>query len=278
MFGRAAKSPRVGAAARRLLFGTCLSLAGLLPAAADDYVVISAAAIPQYDRNAVKPAATQQETYVFSPGRHFTAAISDRTDEKATFDLIARNLAPALAEQRYVPSRDPHDADLLIIVHWGTTWAPEPAFSDQILGRLNSGQDLSELMLQIEADAQILSRSIALNADILGYRRSLRGKQHRLFPSEEERTMVRELAEERYFVVLMAYDYKIFKTEKRRHLVWTTHMNVRSAGNNFIAAIPQMAKVASRYFGKDETELVHVFTPLRTPRIEIGETKLVPTS
>lgn len=258
-------------------------------ARADDYVVVSAAAVPQYNRADDGKKAPRRETYVFSPGRHFTTPTGDKSSDKVSFEELVKTLAPALKEQNYFPAPDPTNADLLIIVHWGTTRTYEDpnrelnleARNSALAEMRNSGDEdpdegaLNEILRNDDSAANLQQQYMSEAAEILGYKRSIREKQKRLFPSEHERTMVAELAEERYFVVLMAYDYTTFKTKKERKLVWATHMNVRSAGNNFVAAVPQMAKIGGKFFGRDEADVRHIQTRLRDPDIQIGDMRVV---
>jgi hypothetical protein len=84
-----------------------------------------------------------------------------------------------------------------------------------------------------------------------------------------------ELNEERYFVVLMAYDYQAMKKDKRSKLLWTTRLSVRTAGNNFTEALPVLAQAGSHVFGKQVEGLVHAKANLREGRVTFGEMKIL---
>ena len=58
------------------------------------------------------------------------------------------------------------------------------------------------------------------------------------------------LQEERYFVILMAYDYPSVKRGKPE-LVWSTRYSIRAYGQNFEDAIKGMNVVAGDFFGKN---------------------------
>jgi len=84
-------------------------------------VRITASASPDYTRQKFTGDGVRRETYVFMPGKYFDGVTVDRSIEGMPFRRIAGYLAPELARQAYVPSATLASADLLIVVHWGTT-------------------------------------------------------------------------------------------------------------------------------------------------------------
>jgi hypothetical protein len=114
------------------------------------------------------------------------------------------------------------------------------------------------------------------NARLLGYVRELqRFGAENGYQSDREKLLSAELSEERYFVVLMAYDYQAMKKEKRSKLLWTTRLSVRTAGNNFTEALPVLAQAGSHVFGKEVDGLVHAKANLREGRVTFGEMKIL---
>ncbi|HZZ20666.1 MAG TPA: hypothetical protein VFE25_14925 [Opitutaceae bacterium] len=51
----------------------------------------------------------------------------DPSIDKMDFMAIARTIAVPLADRMYVPTADPQSTKLLLVVYWGTTYAPENA-------------------------------------------------------------------------------------------------------------------------------------------------------
>ena len=261
-----------------------------LRAAGGEWVVVSATAAPEY-RRTKGPDGVLPESYVFSPGIHFGGATRDATQEKMPFLSIAKTLAAGLARQRYLPAIEAEKANLVIVVHWGTTETYEDPNRQTNLESLNkeladyiaaiqangmaSPGALNALLSNQETDATRQQQFLNANAELLGYKRSLLKEGERLFSSEEEITMRSELAEERYFVVLMAYDYQLLKKEKKPRLLWVTRMSVRSPGNNFAEAVPGMTRVAADFFGQQHEDLTRVQTKLPEGKVEIGEVKVV---
>jgi hypothetical protein len=273
----------------RLAFAI-LGVAWAPHAVGGEFVVVSATAAPGYKRTK-GPDGIMGESYVFTPGIHFGGALRNTTLEKLPFLTVAQMLAPSLARQKYFPAKDPALANLAIVVHWGATQVydnPNPqadieavnaelsAYRSAIQesGAASSGALNGAIANQETAGSQ-QQRYLNANAELLGYKRTLEKEGKRMWSSEDEITMRSELVEERYFVVLMAYDYQLMKKEKTPRLLWVTRMSIRSPGNNFAESVPGMARVAAEFFGQQRDEITRVETKLREGKVDIGELKIV---
>ena len=95
-------------------------------------------------------------------------------------------------------------------------------------------------------------------AQMLGYGSSLRRHGDDLFTSLTEETLRRTLEEERYFVIVTAYDLKTWKKEVPNKSVWTIRLNISSLGNNFETAMNRMSKAGVDYFGRATGEVCTV--------------------
>jgi hypothetical protein len=82
---------------------------------------------------------------------------------------------------------------------------------------------------------------------------------------------VAEIEENRYFVVLMAYDFQLLWKQKKHKLLWETRFSIREVNHQFDRDLPSMAHYASQYFGQDTRGLVRKEVPLG--HVEIGEMK-----
>lgn len=259
--------------------------------AADELMVVSATAAPDYMRTAPGQSQPRAETYVFTPGRHFSGAARDASEEKSTFEALTLILARGLVAQRYFPVKDPAQADLVIVVHWGTTLTYEDPIAQETLANMSSALAayqasiaetgmadsgaLNEALSNQEHAAAQRDVFVQTNAALLGYKRSLTKEEQRSLASEEEKTMRSELGEPRYFVVLMAYDYRTFRTEKKARLRWVTRVSVRSPGNNYAQILPSLVLTASDYFGQQRDEINRV--PARVPdgTVKLGDPHVV---
>ena len=278
----------------RSLLVLALGLAVQLPPCAgseryNERIAVSATTAPDYRRES---GALEPQSYVFTPGHFLAGGTRDGKLETTTFDDLARILAPDLARQKYFPAKDADSADLVIVVHWGKTLVYEDPFggtnpgalstaaSDyraaiQAVGRADTGA-LNTALANQDTAADGQAAAINRNAELLGYRRTLEKERRKsAFGTAEEQTMSEELNEERYFVVLMAYDCQGLRKEHRSRLRWVTRLSIRSPGNNFTEALPILARAGSGVFGRELADLVHVQANPREGSVALGELKVL---
>ena len=83
--------------------------------------------------------------------------------------------------------------------------------------------------------------------------------------------LLSEIEETRYFVVLLAYDFQVFRKENRHKLLWETRFSINEPRNDFTMALPVIAQYASRYFGQDSHGLLRTKVP--EGQVKVGEPK-----
>jgi hypothetical protein len=258
----------------------------------NEHIAVSSTAAPDYQREVVGQSGPKPQGYVFTPGRFFESGTRDRGLERTSFTELVRKLAPDLARQNFFPTKDPASADLVIVVHWGATLVYDDPRKDANLEALNVALPayataiandgfadpgaMNEISDSLVLAQENSSSALARNAVLLGYAQELKkfGPAGGLSP-EREKTLRAELSEERYFVVLMAYDYQALKKDKVSKLRWVTRLSVRTAGNNFTEALPVLCQAGSHVFGKQMDDLVHLKANLREGRVSLGELKVV---
>ena len=122
------------------------------------------------------------------------------------------------------------------------------------------------------------------NAQLLGYTSEYLKEEYRSLgvPSgmtETDRRLREDLMfDERYFVILMAYDYNSLKggkTGSKPKLLWSNHFSMRATGHNFTTALPAMSKVAANYFGRNVDGLLLDAQKIPAGAVEIGEPKTI---
>ncbi len=98
----------------------------------------------------------------------------------------------------------------------------------------------------------------AESADLLGYSAEMKtmGPSAPTALNLRRQELVDEVEESRYYVVLMAYDFRTLLLRKERKLLWETRFSIRARGHDFGKDVAAMAKDASRYFGRDSRGLV----------------------
>jgi len=91
-------------------------------------------------------------------------------------------------------------------------------------------------------------------------------------PLEISKTDMRsELEEDRYFVVLTAFDYPMLVKQKKSKFLWEVRFSIREHGTAFDDRIKGMAELASNYFGRDSGGVHHDEIP--NGNVEIGPLK-----
>ncbi len=264
------------------------------PAAAGaklESIAISATAAPPYVRPVDAQGRLRPESYVFLEGQFMAGGTADASESHTSFTDLTRMLAKSLVQQNYFPGNDLGSADLLIRVYWGTTLTyddPQKPFAAEALnaaltefntkvaqdGIADPG-DLNTALDRGTAARESVEVAINRNAALLGYKRALEKETRRIMASTEEQTMRVELNEERYFVVLMAYDLKYMRAEHKPRLLWVTRLSVRSPGNNFTEALPALAKAGGKVFGRQVDGLFRVKVPLDSGQVKLRDMKIM---
>ena len=260
---------------------------------AGEIVAVASKASDDYLRAKLADGSFQPETYAFGPGGVWAGDASDFTIDKLKFIDVARAMVGPLASQKYLAAKDPDTAKLLIMVYWGTTWAPGPVSESLAYDGLAVAQQNLELAKRTGGDVKLAEdqlytaiggvevenrrrdRRNAQNAAMLGYDSWWDATSHLQSTALRSRwqDMIDELEERRYFVVLMAYDFQLMWKQKKTKLLWETRFSIRERRNEFDKQVAAMAGEAAKYFGRDSHGLVHK-APAET-RVDLGEMKVL---
>jgi hypothetical protein len=267
------------------------------------FTTVSASASGEYVRGKNADGTFQAETYAFGKGGLWASTMRDDTIDKLDFTAIARTLAVPLAGQGYIPSRDPNDTKLLIMVYWGATSGAKDTPDSEAYRGLQADQTPPEvvlptsqnplpasarsgiqgtpnrydpgLILMVSLQNKLRDAADFQNAGILGYDTALPliGMQqtHTAFSNYRD-DLITELEYSRYFVVLMAYDFQATWKQRKYKLLWETRFSIAQHNNDFGKQLRGMALYASKYFGADSHGLIR--KPLPEGNVEVG----VPTT
>src|SRR5258708_5303015 len=145
-------------------------------------------------------------------------------------------------------------------------------------GRGGDPGAINMLLAEREANQRNAERAIRRNAVLLGYESTLEKfrQQLRLTPKAEDYDMFYELNEERYFVILMAYDNQTINNKPTPRPLWITRLSIRSPGRNFMEAAPALSQVGADYFGRQVDGLVRVEAEKRG-QVKLGEIEYLGT-
>jgi hypothetical protein len=226
------------------------------------------------------------ESYMFKDGGNFGGPRVDVTMDRMSFDDVSRVITPPLAKLNYVPSEDPAATNLLIVVYWGTTVVPDDIYPHSVRRSSKAAakaaadvpNSISQQMDERELQALYYSEELqdgqinANNANILGYTDEI----FRSSPRDPNlSTLQEELEHDRYYVVLLAYDYPFARRYGLHRLLWETRFSIPETGNDFEKEFPKMATIAAQFFGQDSHGLIH--HNLADTHVEIGEPKSLGT-
>ena len=110
------------------------------------------------------------------------------------------------------------------------------------------------------------------NARLLGYKDALdtaRFASHMGFAQD----IKAEVADNRFYVVLQAFDFKTAAKEKKLKLLWTARLSMSDFGTDFAQSLDRMLRNGAHYFGQDSDGLRRDVN--REGHVEIGPLNVV---
>ncbi|HEY1763293.1 MAG TPA: hypothetical protein VGF85_00120 [Opitutaceae bacterium] len=259
---------------------------------ASDITAVSSRVSADYQRGRQADGTFVPETYAFGKGGAWEGSLRDYSIDKLSFLDVAHVIALPLAGQHYFPSRDPATAKLLIMVYWGTTHAPEHANDSNGMVELQNAfnltqvangkrvgspwveDEISEGLAVVQAENKARDQADLINIRMLGYDSWLEkfaGDLRGTAIEQGRRDLYDEIEQNRYFVVLMAYDFQVLSRERLHRLLWETRFSIRQQHHEFEKELPALALYASRYFGQDSHGLVHDKIP--QGQVDVGDVK-----
>ncbi|HEY5550849.1 MAG TPA: hypothetical protein VIK52_03110 [Opitutaceae bacterium] len=276
-------------------------------AKADRRVAVVAWADEAYTARRIAHNPPRTEYYVFMQGRRFESPTRDRHFERHGFLDIAKSLAAELARDHYEPAQDVESADLVLLVHWGTTTprvshaslrgtvtysiAREHSYESENVFENQSGDAVMSQFFVDDTEAYHANDfdqagrvanslkhdlTTASNAALLGYTAQLRQLSRMPFTWSTEHAMRSDLEMERYFIIVKAYDLRSPASPgARARPVWTLHLNMRSPGQNFQTAVARMSRVAPEFAGRSTPGMTRVIRRERVGTVELGPLKVI---
>ncbi len=261
-----------------------------------------------YVRAKLPDGSFQPETYTFGEGGHLAGPMRDDSVDTLSFMELAKVIAAPLADMEYIPAdgRDPNETKMLIMVYWGKTSGTENSSGSTTYENLQSSQPgtppppvvpagnshvapggaktnaaaaaarqnaYTGAMAAAAAENNLRDQIDGQNAALLGYDGELAataGQEMTAFRLRRA-DLIGEIEENRYLVVLMAYDFQELWKHKKHKLLWVTRMSVRERGTDFTKVLPAMVRYGSQFFGRDSQGLVRKTLPVG--RVDVGEVK-----
>ena len=274
----------------RVALAVLLLSAGWLRAAKDDHAntAVFATVHNGYQRARGPDGQYRAETYAFVDGGRVATKSVDRTMEQLPFRRIAELLAEPLAQRRYINTMDAEKTDLLVIVYYGRTAGtagssdsaahhqlysemgnPGAQGSDMLSadGGINPGgrHPLEGLLTQIGIENDNRRHANWQNAKLLGYHEELERTDTIAQYSAGgtyRNDLIADVEEDRYFVILVACDFRLATREKKLKPLWSTRFNIAARRRDFEKSLPAMSYFASRYFGRGSDGLLRETVPV----------------
>ena len=256
-------------------------------------IAIKAIASEEYVKSRALDSTKKVQTYQFMKGNFHGGNTADPSMNKMSFEDIVQDMAIHLRKQNYYPLAVPGDSDLLFVVHYGRTRyedsleealgytsLEDQGFNDTVA---NAGADGSISASEMRAIADFGFNMASSDISAEGDRRSMYYKARLLGMEEafvgynvsprEERLLKTLLDQERYFIVLVAYDWPALKAGKVEPL-WSTRYSIRAIGQSFGDAIKDLNFIAGDYFGKNIKGLNQKLVTDKS-HVEIGEIEVI---
>jgi len=217
----------------------------------------------------------------------------DPSLREVSFEDMAVALAEEMKARNYYSVMAQDEGDFFIVVHWGVTGIEESL--DELMindvggfGNSDSGTVVDPSSSEVTSDfSQDYSndfesydsagsgRADKNNASLIGFDRALGRKG---LTSQDDYELRSMLEGERYFIVLMAYDWQKMRLEKEFDLVWSTRFSLDAIGTNFRDAHFALRRGAANYIGTNlDGDLGKTKTHLGTGDVELGDLEVVET-
>ncbi|MBI2513305.1 MAG: hypothetical protein HYV96_15110 [Opitutae bacterium] len=268
-----------------LLIALPLTRAADLPLS--ELTVVSSTVHNGYEREKLPDGTVKPVRYAFGEGTCDAGSVADASLDKLKFRQVIAALSAPLAQQGFHPSRNANEVEQLIVVHWGRTtgWDGGAGYGN-VYGNLNrlhsamvatfptlnpgdkpdpnatrtrglggtpgAASEMDQLMLMLQMQDDARARQNGRNSRLLGYHDTLRriptywGNMVR----SEREDLIGELEDDRYYVILAAYDFQVAKKEQKPKVLWVTRFSLVAHGNDFDDSIDRMVAAAAAHFGR----------------------------
>ncbi len=210
------------------------------------------------------PTAEHPAYYVAYDGGYIEAGDPIAGENPPPPSAVANAVHQSLATQHYLPATAEHAPSLVLIYHWGL---------------LNRDSFQIRNIFQIQPNLRARIYLVAPKAyarrmveDIMDRRQP--GFVHIPIIDPEEQTLLQLAHDNRYFVILSAYDYASI-VHGKADLVWRVRMSTDSAGHSMRDALPALLRGAAPYFGQNHTEALTATPPVvPSGQVKVGTPKV----
>ena len=196
-----------------------------------------------------------------------------------------RNLAQADSARNAMTQIDPGQKGKILAGIHGSDWGTvsrnsflDSSGDNALQARLeveNARSELNQALLVASSQNSQRDREDWQNAQILGYDSALAATTGLEFTAlgQRRQDLLDEIEDNRYYVVLMAYDFQALARKKEHKLLWEIRYSIRQRGSDFDQQLSAMTEAAARYFGQDSHGLIRKRPP--TESVKLDELKIL---
>lgn len=250
------------------------------------------------DRVAVKAFATEDytvdrargeskvQTYHIMEGKYFPGNTDRPSMEEISFMDIAQDLAHNLKQNHFFSETNQGKGDLLILVHYGVTNYEADymelygidSIDDFGFGSVQNDDPLFNEAFReaFQSDLFNMQSVNEGNAQALGHTARLLGMEE-IFSSSATDMQVQEmrqmLEQERFFIVLQAYDLPAYRKGEKK-VVWSTRYSMSAKGKDFGKSLAEMNFVAGEYFGQNRKG-INLKRSTDNSDVKLGEVEVI---
>lgn len=242
---------------------------------------VYSAVADDYRRERQPNGAYVRERYAIANAGVLPGTLRDQGMERVPFSELAGALAEYLGSQNYFLANDTKSADLLLVIHWGSTIPYDRGTYNLALSNAatamgnKAGSGGDGAFESAMAFLYMLNRGRdqvnAQNALQLGYIDEV-NKRNTIARwaggGDAYNDLIADLEESRYYIVISAYDFDAMAAGKKPRPRWETRVSIRAPGHSFRNNFRTMVARAAPYFGQDSQRLVRDRT-----YVEIGEAR-----
>jgi hypothetical protein len=215
------------------------------------YMVVAAERTDQAAKPAL-PTPDHPAYYVAYDAGYIEAGDPVGGEEPAPAAAVAQALRGTLASQNYLPASAP---SLLIVYHWGVI-RPD---SHQIRDTFNIQPNLKARIALVATSRQAGEIENFLLERRMG-RISPAFRVPNFLPGPE-RDLLDLAQDDRYFVIVSAYDYAAL-TRRETKLLWRLKVSTRSPGESMAEALPALLSGGAPYLGRNLNDTQTLKAPL----------------
>ena len=177
--------------------------------------------------------------------------------------VVVDEIHQALTAAHYLPAAPPHPASLVLIYSWGVM--REQDFP----GRELAGQRNRLMLVAPKRQAQATFQDVADNAEPWGF--------HFPIINPEKNRLLSMIGDDRYFVVISAYDVASVARGHPR-LLWRVRMSTWTTGTSMADAFPTLLRGGVPYFGRNFDDAQFLSLPkVRAGTVTIGAPRVIET-